>query len=84
MLETLIAIFLIYTLIKIYISFMQAGFIISQKNQKPVLMNEQNYIKAADYAIAKEKLEIASSFVDMVMVLVWFLGFGTASILCEL
>ncbi|MGM0622643.1 MAG: M48 family metallopeptidase, partial [Campylobacterota bacterium] len=32
------------------------------------------YIKAANYAIAKEKIEIASSFVDLVMVLFWFLG----------
>jgi len=74
MLETLIAIFLIYTLIKIYVSFLQIGFVSAEKNQKPVLMNKQNYIKAANYAIAKEKLEIASSLVDMVMVLVWFLG----------
>ena len=74
MLETVIAVFLLYSVVKIYVSFMQAGYIIKQREQKPVLMSEQNYKKAANYALQKEKLEIASSFVDMVMVLIWFLG----------
>ncbi|MGM0623833.1 MAG: M48 family peptidase, partial [Campylobacterota bacterium] len=74
MLEIVIAIFLLYTTLKIYVSFMQAGYIQDAKNEKPVLLQPSNYIKAANYAIAKEKIEIASSFVDLVMVLFWFLG----------
>jgi len=74
MLETIIALYLLYTLTKIYISFMQAGYVIKQKNEKAVLLSPSNYVKAANYAVAKEKLEIASTFVDAILFCFWVLG----------
>jgi STE24 endopeptidase len=74
MLETIIALYLLYTMTKIYISFMQAGYVIKQRSEKAVLLSPSNYVKAANYAVAKEKLEIASTFADAVMFCFWVLG----------
>ncbi|MGM0533715.1 MAG: M48 family metallopeptidase [Campylobacterota bacterium] len=77
MLELVVAIFLLYTAMRLYVSFMQAGFIAEEKHNKPVLLSPGSYVKAANYAIAKEKLEIASAFLDLALFLFWvFAGFA--------
>ncbi len=77
MLEIIVGIFTLYTLIKIYVSFMQAGFIAKERESAPVLLGPGSYRKAANYAIDKEKLEIVSIFTDYLIFLFWvFFGFS--------
>jgi STE24 endopeptidase len=54
---------------------MQIGYISQAKRKTPVLMGSVDYMKAANYAVAKERLSIARTIVDYVVVLAW-LSFG--------
>ena len=77
MLETVVALYTFYTFMKIYISVMQIGYINQEKRKDPVLMPEGKYLVAANYAVAKEKLSLAESFVDYLMFIWWtFAGFA--------
>ena len=75
MLMTMIAIYSFYVLANLYVSVMQVGYISQAKKKAPVLMECDEYIKAANYAIAKERLSIARTIVDYMLVLTW-IGFG--------
>ena len=74
MLETLITIFTIYTFIKIYVSVMQIGYISDAKKLEPVLLLPAKYQIAANYAIKKERLSIAETFIEYVVFLFWVYG----------
>ncbi len=74
MLEVLITIFTIYTLLKVYVSVMQIGFISDAKKLDPVLLLPAKYQIAANYAIKKERLTIAESFIEYVVFLFWVYG----------
>ncbi len=71
MLETVIIIYSIYTLIRLYISFMQIGYINFEKRQQAVLMSATKYMIAGNYAVAKEKVSIVETFVDYLVFLWW-------------
>ncbi len=76
MLECLIAIFTIYTLIKIYVSVMQIGFISDKSKEEAVLLSQVKYKIAAKYAIYKERLSIIESTLEYILFLFWiFIGF---------
>ena len=74
MLEVLIGVFTLYTLIKIYISVMQIGFVTDAKRQDAVLLSETKYVIAGNYAIKKERLSILETFIDYVVFLFWVYG----------
>ncbi|MBD3790213.1 MAG: M48 family metallopeptidase [Campylobacterales bacterium] len=77
MLQTIVAIYSLYTMMRIYISIMQIGYINEEKRKAPVLMSADKYLVAAKYAVAKEKLSLVESFVDYLMFLWWvFAGFA--------
>jgi len=70
--------------IKVYLSVMQIGFISQQKTQKPILMTEGDYVKAANYAIEKERLHIGESIVELFLIFMWIgVGFNTLSSFLE-
>ena len=71
MLEIIIILYSIYTFMKIYIGVMQIGYINQEKRKKPVLMQEGKYMVAGNYAVANEKLELVSNFVDYLMFIWW-------------
>ncbi len=71
MLETTMVLFTIYTLLKIYISVMQIGYISEEKAKDAVLMSQDKYLNAGEYAIKKQRLDIVSSLVDYVMFVWW-------------
>jgi len=75
MLMTLIIVYSLYVLINLYVSTMQIGYISQAKRKTPVLMGSVEYMKAANYAVVKERLSIARTIVDYVVVLAW-LSFG--------
>jgi STE24 endopeptidase len=80
MLEIILALYTLYTFMRIYISVMQIGYINVEKRKVPVLMPEGKYLVAANYAVAKEKLSLVEMFVDYLMFVWWVLaGFGFLS-----
>jgi len=84
MLEIIVGLYTFYTLMKLYISFMQVGYINQEKRKDPVLMPAGKYMVAANYAVAKEKLGIIETFVDYLMFLWWvFAGFAWLSSLFQ-
>jgi len=84
MLEIIIALYSLYTFLRIYISVMQIGYINHEKRKEPVLMPAGKYRVAANYAVAKEKLGIVETFVDYLLFLWWvFAGFAWLASLFE-
>lgn len=75
MLMFLIILYSFYMLLSVYVSVMQIGFINSAKKGEVVLLNQRDFLSAAKYSIAKEKLSIVNSFVDYILFLFW-IGFG--------
>jgi len=74
MLTILIAVFTVYTLIKIYVSVIQIGYVTDMKKLEPVLLIAEKYEVAGSYAIKKERLSIAESFIEYFMFLFWAYG----------
>jgi len=64
----------LYTLIKIYISVMQIGYIDTEKNAEAVLMSQEKFRIAGDYAMKKERLSLLSTLVDYGVFVWWLLG----------
>ncbi|EQB40701.1 peptidase M48 [Sulfurimonas hongkongensis] len=77
MLMTVITIYTLFVLASIYTSVMQIGFINTAKRKKAILLSDTDFIKAANYSVAKEKLSIVNSFVDYIMFIAW-MAFGIA------
>ena len=75
MLITIGIIYFIYVLTKIYISTMEIGFVAKAKNDPAVILDPSNYIKAANYRIATQRMEMLSTLVDYLMFIFW-IGFG--------
>jgi len=74
MIATLIGLYTFYILVRLYVSVMQIGFINQMKRKGAVLMEEQAYLDAGNYAVAKEKLSMIESFVEYGLFLVWMMG----------
>ena len=75
MLMTIVGIYSVYVLISIYTSVMQIGYINQAKRKDAVLLSASEFLKAGDYAVAKEKLSLVNSFVDYLMFIAW-IGVG--------
>lgn len=75
MLLTIGIIYFIYVLTKIYISTMEIGYIAKAKQDPAVILSPSNYIKAANYKIATQRMEMLSTLVDYLMFIFW-IGFG--------
>uniref|UniRef100_UPI002620F012 M48 family metallopeptidase n=1 Tax=Sulfurimonas sp. TaxID=2022749 RepID=UPI002620F012 len=61
----------------IYVSVMQIGYINQIKRKTPVLLTANNFLKAGNYAVAKEKLSIVNVFIEYLIFIVW-IAFGIA------
>jgi len=77
MLEIIMVLFTVYTLLKVYISVMQIGYIAQEKNKEALLMSQDKYQIAGQYAISKERLSLVSTIVDYLM-FVWWVTVGFA------
>lgn len=75
MLMTIVGIYTLFVLISLYTSVMQIGYVNGAKKGKAVLLSENDFIKAANYSIAKERMGIASTFVDYIVFIFW-IGIG--------
>ena len=77
MLEIVMILYTVYTLIRVYISVMQIGYISQEKDKEAVLMSPEKFRIAGEYAIKKERLGLISTIVDYVM-FVWWVTQGFA------
>ena len=75
MLEAIGVIYFIYIMSKVYISVMEVGYVAKAKHHTPVILTLKNYIKAADYKIAGQRIGMLSSLVDYMLFIFW-IGFG--------
>lgn len=75
MLTLIVGIYTLYVLITIYTSVMQIGYINVAKRKEAVLLQPGEFLKAGNYAVAKEKLSIVNSFVDYLLFIAW-MGVG--------
>ncbi|RUM65137.1 MAG: M48 family peptidase [Sulfurimonas sp.] len=75
MLMIIICTYTLYVFITMYASIMQIGFIDQAKYKDAVLLNSTDFIKAGNYAIAKEKINLASAFADYLFFIAW-MGIG--------
>jgi len=75
MVTTIIAIYTFYVLLKIYVSVMQIGYVNQAKRQSAVLMGAAEFLKAGNYAVAKEKLSMFTTLLDFMLFMVW-MSFG--------
>ena len=75
MVMSIVGIYTLFVLLTMYISVMQIGYVNQAKRGKAVLLSESEFIKAGNYTIAKEKMSIASTFVEYIAFLFW-VGFG--------
>jgi len=75
MLISIVGVYTLYVVISIYTSVMQIGFLNQAKRKSAVLLTQSDYLKAGNYAVAKEKLSIVNSFVDYLLFVAW-IGFG--------
>jgi len=74
MLEIIMVLYTLYTLIRIYISVMQIGYIDTEKNGQAVLMSHEKFVIAGEYAMKKERLSLLSTLVDYGVFVWWILG----------
>ncbi len=77
MLTVIIGIYTFYVFIKIYVSVMQIGYVNQAKRKNAVLMSSAEFLKAGNYAVAKEKLSMFTTLLDFMLFLVW-MSFGIA------
>jgi len=75
MLEIIMVLFTMYTLLRLYISVMQIGYISDEKSTEAVLMSQEKYEVAGTYAIKKERLSMLGTLLDYV-VFVWWVSVG--------
>jgi len=75
MLMTIVSIYTLYVLISLYASVMQIGYINVAKRKTAILLDADKFLTAGNYAVAKEKLSIVSTFVDYIVFIAW-MGVG--------
>jgi len=79
MLMIIVGIYTLYVLITIYTSVMQIGFINQAKRKEAVLLNAQDFVKAGNYAVRKEKMNLVSAFFDYLVFIAW-IGYGVKAL----
>lgn len=78
-LEWILGGYILYLLIKLYASLMEIGFVQKARVLTPVILSPSNYVKAADYKIASQKLSMLSSLFDFVLFFGW-MTFGLSAL----
>jgi len=71
MLELIMLFYLVYLIIKLYAALMEIGYVIKARGQKAIILSPSNYLKAAAYKIASQKLSILTTFFDFILFFGW-------------
>lgn len=75
MLMTIMALYTLYSLVKIYASFMEIGFVSKAQHERAIILTPAHYMKAAHYKIASQKFSLVSTFYEFLLFVAW-IGFG--------
>lgn len=75
MLITIMALYTFYSLVKIYASFMEIGFVSKAQHERAIILTPAHYMKAAHYKIASQKFSLVSTFYELLLFVAW-MGFG--------
>lgn len=80
MLVSILVLYTLYALLRLFISLMQIRFLHREKTGAAVLMSEKNYRVAGEYALKKEQLGLLSTLLDLGLFAAWILwGIGWLS-----
>lgn len=79
MLESITLFYLLYLLIKLYAALMEIGYVKKARALKAIILSPSNYVKAAAYKIASQKLSILTTFFDFVLFFGW-VTFGLSAL----
>lgn len=74
MIFSLIVLFTFYTALQLYVSVMQIGYVNQMKRKSAVLMDQQSYLDAGNYAVDKEKITMIGTLVEYGLFIVWIGG----------
>ncbi|MFA6187876.1 MAG: M48 family metallopeptidase [Sulfuricurvum sp.] len=74
MLTTIVGLYTFYILMRLYVSVMQIGFVNQVKRKGAVLLGESEYLDAANYTVAKEKLSMLEAMAEYALFFVWMGG----------
>jgi len=79
MLEFILGLYIIYLLMKLYATVMEIGFVTKAQTFSPIILSPNNYVKAAAYKIASQKLALLSTLFEFVLFFGW-MAFGLAGL----
>ncbi|MBV5277673.1 MAG: M48 family metallopeptidase [Campylobacteraceae bacterium] len=71
MLELITLFYILYIVIKMYASVMEIGFVMKAAQLNPIILSASNYLKAASYKIASQKLSLMTSLYDFFLFFIW-------------
>ncbi len=77
MLETIVVFYTVYVAIKMYASFMEIGYVMEAQKKPAIILSASNYIKAAHYKVATQKVALVSTLYDFLLFFSW-VNFGLA------
>ncbi|EJF07334.1 Zn-dependent protease with chaperone function [Thiovulum sp. ES] len=63
--------FFIYIAVKLYISVMQIGFVSENKKKDPFILSPDEYLKAGEYSVGKERLSLISTILEYGLFIFW-------------
>ncbi len=75
MLLILTIIYTLYIFIRFYASVMEIGYVAKAKKGNPVILNFSGFLKAGNYRIATQKMELVSILYDL-LIFFWWIGVG--------
>lgn len=71
MLELITLFYILYLLTKLYAAFMEIGYVTKARALKAIILSPSNYLKAAAYKIASQKLSLLTTLFDFVLFFGW-------------
>lgn len=71
MLELITLFYILYVVIKMYASVMEIGFVMKAAQLNPIILSASNYLKAASYKIASQKLSLITTLYDFFIFFIW-------------
>jgi len=75
MVMLLVGVYTLYVFFAVYTSVMQIGYVSIAKYKTPILLKASEFLKAGNYTVAKERMNIAQTIVDYLLFIAW-LGYG--------
>ena len=75
MFEAMLAIYTLYTIIKITISVLESKFVAKRKEEKAIILSSEKFREAGEYKIESSKISIVNSLYDLLLFFAW-VSFG--------